>query len=302
MKNINLRSVDLNLLTAFQSIYDHRSITKASASLGLTQPAVSHALGRLRTQFGDPLFLRIKSKMVPTPRAYQIAETLGDILRSIDDLVRGDHRFDPTTVERQVRIGVLDYGMARLAIRFASIIVREAPRLIVHFQNTSRSLAQRMVEDGELDFAIGPFGTVSPTFERATLISDDCVVVVRKKHPNIRRRPSLKVLCKSDHICVNDLQASDEQIDQELGRHGMHRHKVVFVPYFSSALFAVSNSDLVTIITRGPAQLYKKFLDINLFETPFDLPPQEISMIRHQRSVGDPLSDWLWDQIKRIWS
>lgn len=302
MTDINLRSVDLNLLTVFQSIYDHRSITKAATSLGLTQPAVSHALGRLRAQFGDPLFLRVKSQMVPTSRAHQMSETLGDVLRRVRDLVVGEQRFDPATTERQVRVGVLDYGMARLAIRFTSMIVREAPRVMVDFQNTSGSSAQRMVEDGELDFAIGPFGAVPTTFERTILISDDCVVVARKKHPHICRRPSLKALCKSGHVCVADLQASDQQIDQELGRHGMHRHKVMIVPYFSSALFAVSNSNLVTIITRGPAQLYKEFLNINLFDTPFDLPPHEISMIRHQRSVGDPLSDWLWDQIQRIWS
>lgn len=301
MNDFYMRNIDLNLLTIFQSIYHHRSITKAAVALGLTQPAVSHALRRLRSQFDDPLFLRIKSHMVPTPRAHEIAESLRDILKRIHDLVRGEEHFDPTTTERQVRIGVLDYGMARLAIRFTSTVVREAPRLIVDFQNTSRSVAQRMVEDGELDFAIGPFGTLSSTFDRTTLISDDCVVVVRKEHPYIRRNPSMKALCKSGHVYVADLQMSDQQIDQILAKNGMHRQKTMIVPYLSSALFAVSNSDLITIITREPAKLYKGFLNIALFDTPFDLLPYEISMIRHQRSVADPLSDWLWNRIQQIW-
>ena len=111
MNEINLRNIDLNLLTIFQAIYSDGQVVKAAATLGLTQPAVSHALGRLRNLFNDPLFVRSRSGMDPTPRAHEISDQVSQILINIRQVVSGDSQFDPATSKRELKIGMLDYGM-----------------------------------------------------------------------------------------------------------------------------------------------------------------------------------------------
>lgn len=302
MNENDLRKIDLNLLTIFLSVYEHGHVTRAADALGLTQPAVSHALTRLRSLFSDQLFIRVKSRIVPTPLAHEISVPIGEILSTVLDLVVGDTIFDPATATRTIRIGMLDYGLAYFSRRITRLLESEAPALTIDFRHSQPMAALEMIEDAELDIAIGPFTNVRGAFLKSTLEHASCVLVVRRDHPSLRRKPTLKRFCELGHVRFADLVDVDHQIDRQLARHGLQRRTVMVMPSYSSALFAVSSSDHLTVIPRRPAELYKEFLGLRLLELPLQVSSSEISVVCHQRSAGDSLIDWLWKRIPAIWN
>lgn len=298
MNSVNLRSIDLNLLTVFSAIYEYRNLTRAADALGMTQPAVSHALKRLRSLFGDPLFLRIKGRMEPTPRSHAAAGPVAEILTNVTQVLNPGATFEPALVRREIRIGLLDYGMTVFAPRIAEFVMAEAPSVKIDFRHTESGRAARQMEDADIDLYIGPGIAAPDIYRRSPLTRSDAVVVARRGHPAVSVPLSLSGYCALDHVRFTNLSTIDREIDAVLERENRTRRTVIKVPHYSSALFVVSRSDLVTTITRGPAALYRDFLELDLLETPFTLSSSEISILRHPRTDNDPLIVWLWDRIR----
>lgn len=296
MSGVHLKSVDLNLLTVFNAIYDYGQVTRAADALGLTQPAVSHALRRLRVMLGDELFIRSNARMEPTPRAHEVAGPISEILRNVQKVMDETYRFDPAMAKREVRIGMLDYGIAYFAARIAKFIGSEAPTVQIDFRHTETGLALEMIEKGSLDLGIGPFDTLSRDYRKSLLQRGDFVIVARQNHPSISGKLTMENYSSLDHVRFSNFPAIDDQIEEQLQHHKLRRRIVMTVPHYSSALFAVSTSDLVATITRGPASLFKDFLGLELYEPPFELEPNEISIVRHRRNQ-DPLIEWMWNRI-----
>lgn len=298
MNKINLRTVDLNLLTVFNAIYEYGNLTRAANTLGMTQPAVSHALRRLRSMFDDPLFNRAKSRMEPSPFAHAIAGTISDILTSIQDVLEPGSAFDPALSDRELRIGLLDYGMVLFAPRVAELVASNAPSLKIDFRHVESSRALRMIDDVDIDLYIGPLDAPPVGYPRSLLMKSEAVVVARRGHPSISARLTLADYCALNHIRFTNLTAIDREIESILSEQGLERRTSLKVPHYSSGLFVVSRSDQVMTISKGPVELYREFLELELFEPPFELAPSEISILRHPRSDNDPLLLWLWDQIR----
>lgn len=298
MNQINLRSVDLNLLTVFNAIYGYGKLTRAADALGMTQPAVSHALRRLRSMFDDPLFSRTKSRMEPTPHAHAIAGTIAGILSDIQNVLEPGLTFDPALADRELRIGLLDYGMVLFAPRVAAFVISNSPSLKIDFRHVESNRAVKMIDDGDIDLYIGPLETPPVGYPRSLMMKSDAVVVARRGHPLISDRLTLADYCNLHHVRFTNLTAIDREIESILSDHGLQRRTSLKVPHYSSGLFVVSRSDQVTTISKGPAELYRDFLKLELFEPPFKLAPSEISILRHPRTDNDPLIVWLWDQIR----
>ena len=293
----NLRTVDLNLLTVFSAIYEYGHLTRAADALGMTQPAVSHALKRLRLQFDDPLFVRARARMEPTPRAHAIAGPVAESLDRIRGVLDTDRPFDPSAARREIRIGLLDYGITVFAPRIAAFVMDAAPNLRLDFRHTETEKAVAQIENGEIDLYIGPLGAPPAGYRKELLMTSEAVVAARRGHPAIGNGITLSEYCALDHVRFTNLTSIDREIDSILERRQMSRKSVIKVPHYSSALFVAARSDLVTTITRGPAALYGRFLDLELHELPFDLASSEISILRHPRTDSDPLVTWLWDHI-----
>tara|TARA_R110002110_G_scaffold1481_2_gene6467 strand:+ start:470 stop:1438 length:969 start_codon:yes stop_codon:yes gene_type:complete len=298
MNQINLRTVDLNLLTVFNAIYEYGNLTRAADALGMTQPAVSHALKRLRAMFDDPLFSRTKSRMEPTPFAHAVAGTISDILASIQNVLEPGRAFDPALSDREVRIGLLDYGMVLFAPKVAAFVTANAPSLKIDFRHVESNRAVRMIDDGDIDLYIGPLDAPPVGYPRGLLMKSAPVVVARRGHPSIPPRLTLNDYCALNHIRFTNLTAIDREIESVLGENGLVRRTSLKVPHYSSGLFVVSRSDQVMTISRGPVELYREFLALELYAPPFDLAPSEISILRHPRTDNDPLLLWLWDRIR----
>ena len=226
MNSVNLRSIDLNLLTVFSAIYEYRNLTRAADALGMTQPAVSHALKRLRSLFGDPLFLRIKGRMEPTPRSHAAAGPVAEILTNVTQVLNPGATFEPALVRREIRIGLLDYGMTVFAPRIAEFVMAEAPSVKIDFRHTESGRAARQMEDADIDLYIGPGIAAPDIYRRSPLTRSDAVVVARRGHPAVSVPLSLSGYCALDHVRFTNLSTIDREIDAVLERENPpNRHQ-----------------------------------------------------------------------------
>lgn len=302
MNFINLRNVDLNLLTIFRAIYEEQGISRAANRLGLTQPAVSHALGRLRHLLDDELFRRTRSsegsRMEPTPRAHEIAGPLISSLTGIGDILSGNISFDPASVEREIRFGMLDYGMALHAPLITSLLSVEAPGVRMDCRHIQMDTVLEGLEGGQLDVAIGPFENLPSRFIKHPLMQEAFVIVARRDNPNIGRRLTAKTYSNLSHVGLSNLSRLSAMTQQSLHLAGLSREISLTVPHYSAALFAVAKSDLIATVPEGPARVFQEVCGLRILEPPFPTEPLEISMVRHQRCAGDPLMDWLWERMK----
>lgn len=297
MNEINLRTLDLNLLTVFQAIYSDGQIVRAAATLGLTQPAVSHALARLRLMFDDPLFVRSRSGMDPTPRAHELSDPIANILESVQQVVAGDSRFDPSTTRRVLTVGMLDYGMSHFAPDIAKLLATEAPGVTMNCQQIQIESALGLMDRGNLDIALAPFGAIPKRFDRKVLMHEDHCVAARRHHPGLKKGLTAEIYSALHHVCITPALEIADRVDEELQSSGFIRKIAISVPHFSAALHVVSNTDFIATVPRGPAELYKKTCHLELFEPPTTLALRAISAVRHQRHDNDPLINWLWEKF-----
>ncbi len=297
MNGINLRNVDLNLLTIFEAIYNDGQIIKAAATLGLTQPAVSHALARLRGMFDDPLFYRSRSGMEPTPRAHDIADQVSKILKDIRNVIGGNTHFDPRATNRELRIGMLDYGMTYFAPEIAKLLSAEAPGVTMNCQQIQIETAIENLDRGNLDLALAPFGTLPDRIQRKVLSHENYFVAARKNHPKLKKGLTSEIYADLQHVYISTTPEIADLIDHELQSANILRKIGMSVPHYSAALIAVSKSDFIATVPKGPAELYKDFCNLELYQPPTKIASRAISIIRHQRHINDPLINWLWEKF-----
>jgi len=300
MHEINLRSIDLNLLTVFHAIYEEGQITKAGRRLGLTQPAVSHGLSRLRALFGDELFYRAKSQMEATPRARELAEPISGILAEIERVVASERRFDPATVKRELRLGVLDYGMTLYAPAVSGILAAEAPGMVLDCHHIMVDRAIEMLDEDDLDFAIGPFESVPARFQSRLLKESDVVIVAARGHRELKNGLSAEIYAALQHINLSYLAGVNSRLDTALGDLGLTRQIAMNAPHYTAAVFTVAKSRLLAAIPRGPAELYRDICGLELYLPPTGRIPLNISMLRRRPERTDPAMDWAWERLEEL--
>src|SRR5437764_1844585 len=190
---MNWGAFDLNLLIVFDAVMQERSVTRAGGRIGLSQPAVSHALGRLRHMLKDELFIRTPDGMAPTPRAEQLAEPLR---RALDDmqLALEPETFVPTEVSRQFVIAVNNYAAVVLASPLLTAVMAAAPGIHLDLRPTGLRDVPALLDRGELDLAIGTLDALGERFSAVTLLEDSFVVVMRRDHPAARHKLTPNVL------------------------------------------------------------------------------------------------------------
>jgi DNA-binding transcriptional LysR family regulator len=186
-RSTSLTNIDLNLLVAFEALWLERSVTAAGRRLGLSQPATSAALARLREMLGDRLFVRGKSGLEPTERCAELAAPIARILVELRNTLAGSS-FDPATTTRQIRIGAVDAAIAVWVPRLLARTMREAPRARVQVVALDPTRATRELEDGTLDLALSPILSPSSSVRGRALYKVDFVAVVRPSHPLLRRK------------------------------------------------------------------------------------------------------------------
>lgn len=298
---INLGSIDLNLLVALDVLLEERSVTRAGQRIGLSQPAMSSVLGRLRQVLDDPVLVRTSQGMVPTPRASELIGPVRKALADLEGALSADRGFDPSKAERAFRITALDHTSVVLLPRLARLLAREAPGIRLDLAPFGES-TEADLESGTNDAAIvvGHRHGRGPGFHRAELYDDNFDCLVRRNHPAVNRRLTLKRYLELGHVLASPRGRRGGLVDRALASKGLSRRVHVIVPHFSAAPFIVAETDLIATLPRGIARPFAKMLDLRVFQPPIEFEGGPWFLLWHARTLHDPAQRWLRERILEI--
>jgi DNA-binding transcriptional LysR family regulator len=285
--------LDLNLLRVFDAVEAQRNVTQAARALHQSQSSVSHALNRLRTYCGDPLFVRTRGGMQPTPYAEALIAPVRESLLTLEERLRRPRGFDPKLSPRTFNIALTDIGEAlylpTLMQRFQH--AAGAINVVVH-PVTSEPLRQDM-EAGRIDLAIGHLPGLKTGFYQQVLYRDMYVCMVRSDHPRVRRRITPKQFLAEAHLLVRPPgTGGTSAIESALGRLGHRRRIVLTVPHFHAAQRILAATDLVGVLSRRYVALDRD-ARVRTMAVPFDVGDIVIRQFWHERAHHEPGNRWL---------
>jgi DNA-binding transcriptional LysR family regulator len=298
MNDMKLRRLDLGLLLVFQEVFRRGRSTAAAERLRLSQPAVSHALGRLRNLFGDPLFVRRPDGMQPTARALELAPKIDALLMLATEAVNGTKAFDPLSSQRIFRVSAPDFAGSLLAAPLIGKLAKSAPgtRLSLSFAGGPAE-AFRALRNGDLDFAIGRFPDLPADFVATRLFEEDYQVIARRRHPRLHSGLDMKTYLGLDHLIVSFAGDLTGTIDDDLVRNNLSRRVVAASPMFLNAFNVVATTDLVATAPRRLTARFSTAFKLATFELPFRAKRFTVDLIRTRSALADPAMDWLAQQI-----
>lgn len=302
MANAPPAPFDLNLLRALQALLAERHVTRAAARLGITQPAMSHALARLRTTLADPILVRTRAGMAPTPRAEAIGAHLERVLADVDELVATPAAFDPSTSTRRFRVATSDYIELVLFPKLLARVWEEGPSIDVRVVNLGLTMGDHLTQ-GEVDLGIGPLGTFR-SLPRGTkaqkLFDDEFVCVLREDHPFAKRRMTLDDFCALPHALVSPSGQSGSYVDTALAKLGRTRRVAVELPHFLVAPHIVQETDAVLTLAKRLADVLAPMLGLRRVPPPIEVPGFTMSMVWHERNHADPAHTWLRGALTKV--
>jgi len=284
----DLRTLDLNLLKTFLALLDEGSVTRAAERLALTQPAVSGMLQRLRENFGDPLFVRTRRGITPTPRALALAEPLRRVLGDIDAMLQPPV-FDPSSAVLTLTLASTDYALRAVVIPFIAALRQQAPRMRVAVLPIDDAAMQGQLERGELDIALTTPDFVPPGLPRHVLFEESYLCALRHDHPAASGPLDLDRFCALDHALVSYGGSFSGATDAALAGIGRSRNVVLSVPGFLALPDVLRASDLVAVV---PRRLVSGREGLALLEPPLAIPGFTKLAVWHERSDSDPARRW----------
>ncbi|MEM9452948.1 MAG: LysR substrate-binding domain-containing protein [Myxococcota bacterium] len=288
MNEIDISTIDLNLLVTLDALLAEGSVTRAARRLGIGQPAASHALGRLRELFEDPLFVRAGRAVVPTPRADALREPLARLLADVARLVRHEVEFDAATTTRSFVLICPDL-LAPLLPRMSARLQGVAPRASLEVRNRSGDDA-RALELGQADLAVGPGPAEGAGLQTRGLGTIHWGVVARRSHPAFARGRRLRARAWAEHphVLVKTGSSSRSFVAAALERAGVSRRIGLVVPTFLAALVAVAETDLFFAAPRELVAPLLPRLDLVVVSPPIEIPVIPIVALWHERYHADP--------------
>ncbi len=297
---MNINSIDLNLLKIFDAVMSEGNVTRASQRLYMSQPAVSHALNRLRHALKDELFVKSSSGVRPTLRAQELAGPVNVALSALDGALQTT-RFDPESSDRVFRIATHDYLTTVLMASLARYLNAHAPKVRIQLK-LMEGRALEMLDQQEADLAISAFGALPARFESQTLIEDKYVVVMRGDHPLARQKLTVKRYAAASHLLVSPRGDPRGFVDTALTRLGLTRHVAIVINQFSPAAAIIQQSDLLLTAPERIAKQHARSHDLKVVQCPVDSPePYSItSMVWHSRFGNHPAHDWLREVLVKV--
>ncbi len=298
MQQIDDAGLDFTLLRVFKILLETRHVTRAAQRLGLTQSATSHALGRLRRAFDDPLFVRGPDGMLPTERALALAPGVHDVLARLQQLATSAVLFDPATLTRRFVIGGGDFAEIAIVPQLLRVLRAQAPGVDIAMRMTTTTVDD--LANGTLDMAIGVFPGASPTLVMKKLLDEGFVTLLREGHPALAKTLTVRRWAALDHLFIAPGGSDGGIVDEVLAQHGLRRRVVVQTATFSSAPLIVENTDCVTTMPARMAALLIAGRALVVVPTPAPLPRFSVMLAFHERSRSDVAHAWLREQIGAI--
>lgn len=295
---MNLGAFDLNLLVVFDAVMQERSVTRAGDKIGLSQPAMSHALNRLRHMLKDQLFIRTPDGMVPTPRAEQLAEPLRRALNDMQ-LALEPETFLPNEAHRRFTIAANNYATVVLTPALIAAASDAAPFVQLEVRPSGTLNVLDLIDRGELDLAIGYFTGPGERFKLATLLDDRFVVAMRHDHPTARQKFSATAFAALLHLEISSSGEDTSFIDRWLESQKLSRRVAHCSPYLCAAE-VLAQSNMVATLSYRIAKAFGRSADLQIGELPCKSPRVELVMLWHRRLDNQPAHRWLRATIEKV--
>jgi len=300
---MNIRRVDLNLLIYLDVLLREKNVTRAAEQLGITQPAMSNGLKRLRDLFADPLLIRTSDGMTPTERATELQPQIRKVLEDLMGIVQPDIAFDPKKSKKMFRIMCSDYAEATLMPTIIKQLRHSAPDIILDLLTPS-DVSYKDMEQGKVDMAINRFNEMPASFHQKTIWKDSFSCLINSANP-LAQDWNLENYLKAHHIWVSktgmgvgfgvDPEKSGGLgwIDQALGRIGKKRTISIFTRHYSMPALLAADNDLVATLPTRVARMQVDNTDLVIKDPPFEIPELELKMAWSQLLNNNPAHKWL---------
>jgi DNA-binding transcriptional LysR family regulator len=290
---MRLKDIDLNLLVMFQQLFKDRRVSAAAASLGLSQPAVSSALNRLRRMLGDELFVRTGRGMLPTPFAKELEKQTADALRTIQNALTETGAFEPLTSTRTFTISLADIGEVHFLPRLMQTLARTAPQVtIASVRHAASNLPEEMAT-GKVDLAVGSLPGLKTNFFQRRLFPQRYVCMFRKGHPLDKPKITPAEFSAAEHVVVVAAGTGHARMNEVLDRAGARRAVHLRVPQFVVVADILHTTNLVATVPEKFAERGAAFFGLRYVTHPIKVPQIQINLYWHARFHRDPPNQWL---------
>lgn len=290
---MNVSDLDLNLLRVLDAVLRERSVTAAAVRLGLTQPAVSNALARLRAAFGDALFVRTPGGMAPTPFARELDDPVREALALIESALARGGGFDPASSKRAFRFYMSDLGEISFLPPLVERVRRLAPGIYLEALGLPLEAIDEALASGALDLAVGFLPGLAAPVRRRRLFRDPYVCLMRSDHPRIGARLTRKLFLEASHALVSSPGSGHHVIEEALQRHGVTRRIALRVPHFTVVPMVLARTDLLLTLPSQVARAYEADGRFKSLPVPLPIPPAEVAVHWHERFERDAGNRWL---------
>ena len=289
--SMDIRAVDLNLLKAFDALTNERAVTRAAGRIGLSQPAMSHALSRLRDLFADDLFVRTPTGMEPTARAREIAPLVAAAIEHIEAALNLGIGFDPAKSAGIFTAGMAEYAEVALVGRLAAGFADQAARATLRLTPLTGADAAEQLDRGAIDVAVAHLNTLPAHVESMLLLRDPFVVVARRCQPIAGQQLSLEAYAALNHILVSPRGDTSGALDRILVDFGLRRRIALLVATYLALPVALAASDLVATVPSRTARQIAATAEIEIMPLPIDFS-MTVSMAWHRRAASEPAQAW----------
>ena len=290
---MELHQIDLNLLVVFRELLLERRVSRVAEKLGLSQPAVSNALARLRRLLGDDLFLRTPQGMAPTPHAERLAQPLAEALEAIHAALNRRADFDPTRDERAFTLGMTDIGEIWFLPALMDRLARTAPGIALSTVRNAAVDLKEALQAGKVDLAIGLLPQLQAGFFQRRLLLTRYVCLFRRGHPLDGRALSLEDYAGAEHVVVVAQGTGHGRVDELMQRAGIRRRVRLTVPHFTAVGHILQSTDLVATVPEALARRIAAPFGLAHVPHPAALPEVPINLFWHAKVHRDPANLWL---------
>ena len=288
---MDVRAVDLNLLKAFDALMSERAVTRAAGRIGLSQPAMSHALSRLRNLFADDLFVRTPDRMEPTARAREIAPLVSAAIGHIEAALNLGVGFDPVKSTAIFTAGMAEYAEVAFVGRLAKTFARQAANATLRLTPVTGIEAAERLDSGAIDVAVAHLRTLPAHIDSIVLLHDPFVLITRRGHPLAAQPPSIEAYAALNHVLVSPRGDTIGAVDRALADFGLKRRIALLVATYLALPSALAASDLVATVPRRTAEQIAAIAEIEIMPLPIDLAVTA-SMAWHRRAASEPAQLW----------
>ena len=300
----NMSKVDLNLLPIALALYDELSVSRAAQTLGMSQPAVSMALRKMRATFNDPLFVRAPRGITPTPRAHALVAVARPLVTRLQEGLLAEEQFNPGVSTRPFTFALSDVGEMVFLPKLLERLRAQAPNASIRSVSMPPHQIAEGLEKGDIDLTIGYFPDLTrQSFFQQRLFTHHFACLIRAGHPLRAKRLTLEAFLAMEHAVVRAEGRSQEIFERFLERRKIRRKIVLLTPHFLSLPMVIARSNLVTTVPHALALYFSRLSpDLVIVRPPFDIAGFDLKQHWHRKYHNDSRNQWMRKQVTQLFN